>query len=143
MNSDESAQRDEVMLSNQRKFKFANLMITLIIRISLCRRRTFPNLLQTDRGYIAVMPFLHFARSRVDRQGFIELQRPKAGNEVDHMHWHQHRQADVRSAKANSVSASLDASTDAPIVSVWSPSSTVLGIKPSDAARRPIYSTSA
>lgn len=85
MNSDESAQRDEVMLFNSRNFKFAAFISTLIVRISLCRRRTFTNLLQTDRGCIAVKPFLHFAR-RVDRHGFIKLQRPKAGNEVDHMH---------------------------------------------------------
>ena len=85
MNSDESAQRDEVMLSLQRNFKFVEFVSTLIVRISLCRRRTFANLLQTDRGCIAVKPFLHFAR-RVDRHGFIKLQRPKAGNAVDHMH---------------------------------------------------------
>ncbi len=115
MNSDESAQRDEVMLLVQRNFKFAIFISTLIVRISLCRRRMFTNLLQTDRGCIAVKPFLHFAR-RVDRHGFIKLQRPKVGNEVDHMHWHQ--QADrCPVAKANAVSASRDASAVAPIVS--------------------------
>lgn len=101
----------------------------------------FTNLLQTDRGCIAVKPFLHFAR-RVDRHGFIKLQRPKAGNEVDHMHWHQ-QAGRCLVAKANAVSASLDASAAAPIVSATAPSSAFRGIKPTAAARRPIYSTSA
>lgn len=76
MKSDESAQRDEVMLFKSKNFKFAGLISTLIVRISLCRRRTLVSLLQTDRGCIAVKPFLHFA-CRVDRHGFIKLQRPQ------------------------------------------------------------------
>ena len=115
MNSDESAQRDEVRLFILRNFEFAQFVSTLIVRISLCRWRTFTNLLQTDRGCIAVKPFLHFAR-RVDRHEFIELQRPKVGYEIDHMHWHQ-QAGRCPVAKANAVSASLDASAAAPIVS--------------------------